>query len=241
MTVCLRWRIIEMVTCEELGSLYDSTFFSQPSGSFTIHESEPNNGLEDVMFSFSGNVIQIHGLLKKSKDLYSTTCLPSLSLRKNCDGLVLVEYKERRFLVSIELKSGFNEVCRSAVFQLYASTLKARGLLGVYHGVLDCIPVSIICSFLKTPDDRETPAEYKNSLVLANGRDDVIHRFRRIVNNDRCFRLSADDFEADRLPLDHGIVPPVVFTRHCSVPQGSHQFQTDLDLILDGLIAEYGL
>ena len=230
-----------MVTCEELGSLYDSTFFSQPLGSFTIHESEPNNGLEDVMFSFSGNVIQIHGLLKKSIDLYSTTYLPSLSLRKNCDGLAMVDYKERRFLVSIELKSGFNEVCRSAVFQLYASALKVRGLLGVYHGVLDCIPVGIICSFQKTPDDRETPAEYKNPLVLANRKDAAIHRYRRIVNNDRCFRLSGNDFEADRLPLDQGIVPPVVFTKHCSVPQGTHQFHVDLDSILDDLITEYGL
>lgn len=230
-----------MITCEELGSLYDPSFFSMPDEKFRIHESNSNGGLEDVEFSFSGTVIQIGDLLSDSKSLYSTDYLPELSLRMNCDGLVLVEYKERRFLVSIELKSSFNEVCRRAVFQLYASALKTRGLLGVYKGVLDCIPVGIICSFQKTSDDRETPAEYKNSLVSTNKKDIIIRRYRKIVNVDPCFVLSGKDFDADRLPLDHGIVPPVVFTRHCSVPKGNHQFHVDLDSVLDDLITKYGL
>ena len=80
----------------------------------------------------------------------------------------MVEHKGKRYIVYIELKSGYNGVCSKAIYQLPVSSIKLKSYLRNFAGYTpgEYEELGLIVSFPPKPSDKFDDSN--NDMVLAN-------------------------------------------------------------------------
>ena len=118
------------IDISDLTSFYSSELFQSGNNSVILKEKQQNAGsLSSVEILTPGEYILIKpGFLNESKEAYRKID-KHISYRDINDGTLLVEYKGKRYLVYIELKSGYNGVCSKAIYQLPVSSIKIKSYL----------------------------------------------------------------------------------------------------------------
>lgn len=108
--------------------------FEQKGGIVKIEETEKQATVKSVELEFHGQAISIHKgifgktdfLFKPDKEVQSK--MPKL--QHSCDGILVIEQREQKYLVFIELKSDYtSDNIRTAEIQLCASYLRIMILL----------------------------------------------------------------------------------------------------------------
>ena len=129
--------MINLTHLEE--SIYQACYFTESAGVLTIkNEEESSQGtLSYVEMITSGTWINLSNkILKEGSCIYQKEdrALGRISFRRDCDGICLLQLGNRKLLLIIEIKSGFNEVKKKAFEQLVASYVKTRCILQTIEG-----------------------------------------------------------------------------------------------------------
>lgn len=198
-----------MITYDDLmNSIYDSCFFEKPASSFTLSEKQnASDKLNRVAFSLSGNAINIRNeILSKTSEGYRKIS-ESLSFRKDCDGLVLIDKDDKHYLVFIELKSGFGDVANKAVFQIASSYVRLKHYLSAIdtYSPNDYQEIGIIISYpYKTViGDREV-LDRRNGLINS-AYSSFINRCKNEFKNGNPILINSSDFKIDQMNLSSNL------------------------------------
>lgn len=119
------------VQVNDLISLYDPSLILDGSDSVHLDEKQnKNNGLAEVNLLFKGTYILLTPeFLRRSETLYCKINR-HISLRQINDGTLLVDDAEgNHYLIYVELKSGYNDVGKKAIYQIPVSSIKIKSYL----------------------------------------------------------------------------------------------------------------
>lgn len=157
------------IDISDLTSFYSPELFQSGNNSVILEEKQQNAGaLSSVEILTPGAYILIKpGFLNESKEAYRKID-KHISYRDINDGTLLVEYKGKRYLVYIELKSGYNGVCSKAIYQLPVSSIKIKSYLRNFASYTpgEYEEVGLIVSFPPKTSDKYDDSN--NDMVLAN-------------------------------------------------------------------------
>ena len=115
----------------DLTSLYEPTLISEGSGSVHLNEKQnKTSGLAEVYLLVNGSYILLKPeFLKCSENLFRKID-KQISLRSINDGTLLIDDATgNHYLVYIELKSGYNDVGKKAIYQIPVSSIKIKSFL----------------------------------------------------------------------------------------------------------------
>ena len=125
-----------MRICDDLKTVYDERWFhwKGTGGIVEIKEEEPQASVKGVIMEHHGQLLSIDKeIFGKTDCLYKSdddTDETMPKLRHSCDGLFIIERREQKFIVFIELKSKYSESnIRKAEMQICASFLRLMSLL----------------------------------------------------------------------------------------------------------------
>lgn len=125
-----------MRICDDLKTVYDGRWFhwKGTGGIVEIKEEEPQASVKGVMMEHHGQLLSIDkDLFGKTDCLYKSdddTDETMPKLRHSCDGIFIIERREQKFIVFIELKSKYSASnIRKAEMQICASFLRLMSLL----------------------------------------------------------------------------------------------------------------
>ena len=157
------------VDITDLTSFYNPDLFQKGNNSVLLEEKQKNTeALSSVEILTPGDYILIRpGFLNESKEAYRKID-KQISYRDINDGTLLVEHKGKRYIVYIELKSGYNGVCSKAIYQLPVSSIKLKSYLRNFAGYTpgEYEELGLIVSFPPKPSDKFDDSN--NYMVLAN-------------------------------------------------------------------------
>lgn len=155
------------ISIDDLNSFYDNVLFSDCANSVELIEKQnKTSGLANVYIQFNGKFILIKPeFLKLSEEVFKKI-KNKISFRSINDGTILVDYNNKHYIVYIELKSGFNEVCKKAVYQLPISSIKIKSFLRNLSSFNpdDYNEVGLILSY--PPTDTEKYDDSNNEMIL---------------------------------------------------------------------------
>ena len=229
-----------MITLKDLQALYDSTYIEDKKFGVKINEPQRNNpdALSEVIFCFSGTLIHIKSsFLNDSKSIFSKGS-NYLSFKHICDGVFIVKNDKSKYLVWIELKSSYNEVCKKAIFQLPASYTKLKSHL---KNLPSYIPneykeIGIIISYspklLKDDENNEEVMSYKRKLIDSSTKEDIIkYKYDKDIRKFQATFLDGIDFGFDKININEDIKMKSLYIYHYIAD--SPKIFINLDSILD--------
>lgn len=157
------------------------------------------------------------------------------SYRSDCDGILLTEKDGVKYLITIELKSGYNEVKSKAIYQLVTSDLKMRHYLNLLaeFDLSDYKQIGLVFSYPPSSSitSNDDMANVKESMI--------INQYGSTVNKcDFCFRynkdytVTTDDFYFNELHIKNPFRPAGMILKHIQVPANHQNFRFDLNAIL---------
>lgn len=158
-----------MIRINDLTQLYKPTYFESKSGSIVVKEPQKEaRTLKEVTFTFTGSMIFINPkFLDDSTEIYIKPPT-GVSFRHICDGIFILEQNEKKYIIWIELKSGYNDVCKKAIDQLATSYVKTKSHLMNFStfNPAEYIELGIIVSFPPKPEDLNDVGN--NPMVIEN-------------------------------------------------------------------------
>lgn len=119
------------VQVNDLISLYEPSLILDGSGNVHLDEKQnKNNGLAEVnLFVKDSYILLKPEFLKRSENLYRKIDR-LISLRQINDGTLLIDDAEgNHYLVYVELKSGYKDVGKKAIYQIPVSSIKIKSYL----------------------------------------------------------------------------------------------------------------
>lgn len=193
------------VRISDLQSFYDAALFSEGSKEVRITEKQNKEaGLACVMLSVEGQYILLHAdFLKQTETLYRKID-KHLSFRSVNDGTLLIKTTDgKRYLIYMELKSGYNDVCKKAVYQIPVSSIKIKSYLRNMAGYIpgEYQEAGLIISYPPRLGDRldavnnsmvfDSKQTYMDQLAgrASNSIDESLRRNGQVT-------LNSDDFPA---------------------------------------------
>lgn len=151
----------------DFNSLYSNSLILECNNSVELSEKQnKTSGLANVYIQFNGKFILIKPeFLKLSEEVFKKIN-NKISFRSINDGTILVDYNNKHYIVYIELKSGFNEVCKKAVYQLPISSIKIKSFLRNFSNFNpdDYTEVGLILSF--PPKNADKYDDSNNEMIL---------------------------------------------------------------------------
>lgn len=121
-------------------SIYQPCYFSEYVGVLTVTNKEEKTTasmLASVEMRTKGTFIKLdNSILKDGSGIYQGEDRKNgrISFRRDCDCICLLEVGQRKLLLIIEVKSGFNEIKKKGFEQLIASYVKIRTILQSIDG-----------------------------------------------------------------------------------------------------------
>lgn len=226
-----------MLTVSELKTLYTPGYFQTASGKLTVREQQQSSSaLRQVELSYTGDAIFISPqfLDDESRPYFKPTS--GLNLRQICDGVILLSKEGKNYLIVLELKSGYNDVCKKAVNQLAACYVKTKFHLHRFasYSPSDYEELGLIISFPPTSSD-ELDVE-NNEMVMGRklqitGQEDPVQkRYDRELRTAHQTTLSGADYQMDKLPLASPYLLNTLTVKHCQV--NAPEAAVDLDALL---------
>lgn len=208
-------------------SIYQVKYFQKLSPSLRIFnekETRPNT-LRYVDISTRGTFVNIdNNILTDSIEIYKkdNRIEGLISFRRNCDGICLLEVDGRKFLVIVEIKSGYNEIKKKSFEQLIASYVKTRSILQSIEGYnpLEYEEIGFLISyppFAKSSVEENRMTDTKSSIVTPSPLDRL--------NNYNATRLSVDgevilnltDYKVDAYHVNPALYNNELYIKHIPV------------------------
>ena len=121
-----------MVEVNDLKQLYKDVCMSEYSDICVVKESDPDTKVKQVNFKSKQGIVFCDKILNEFKNGFQSISY-CLALQKNCDGLILTEFEGQKYLIWVELKSGYNDVAKKAVLQIASSYLKHKFFLSCFN------------------------------------------------------------------------------------------------------------
>lgn len=127
-----------MILYDKLTKVFNSRWFQLKynGGTFSIKEQEVGASVKEIVFEYHGQLMSIHkDIFNKTDFLYKDddeTEKEMPPLRHGCDGVLVIERKDERFIIFVELKSKYTEGNISkAEKQLSASYFRMMSLFSI--------------------------------------------------------------------------------------------------------------
>lgn len=131
-----------MILYDKLTKVFDAHWFllKYNGGTFSVKEDEGGASVKEIVFEYHGQLMNIHkDIFNKTDFLYKNddeTERGMPQLKHSCDGVLVIERKEERFIIFVELKSKYSEENISkAEKQLSAGYFRMMSLLSILDGV----------------------------------------------------------------------------------------------------------
>lgn len=177
-----------------------------------------------------------NSLLRECCQIYQSENRPAgrISFKRDCDGIFLLEVDNRKLLIVMEVKSGFNEVKKKAFEQLVASYVKTRAILQSVDGYnpVDYEELGILVSY--PPSGAMTPptngmTSTKSAVVAPSPLD--------MLNNANATKLSVDsevildlsDYKVDACYLNPSLYNRQLHVKHIPVTNLAAYETIDID------------
>lgn len=127
-----------MILYDKLTKVFDTRWFQLKynGGTFSVKEQEVGASVKEIVFEYHGQLMSIHkDIFNKTDFLYKDddeTEKEMPPLRHGCDGVLVIERKDERFIIFVELKSKYTEGNISkAEKQLSASYFRMMSLFSI--------------------------------------------------------------------------------------------------------------
>ena len=219
--------------CDDLKSFYNCDLFQECKSELSLVEKQKTaNTLSVVHVRFPGNGIFIKPqFLKDSLNVYRKID-SEISFRDINDGTLIVDFEGKLFLVYIELKSGYNDVCKKAIKQIPVSSIKIKSYLRNFSSFnLDNYKeLGVIVSFPPPTDanfdsnNNSMVFDYKLQYLHKQLEDDNIDIFNKNLRKNKCAVLKEKYFSSlDQTLLVDDIKFHELVIFHFPV-EGDHQY-----------------
>lgn len=228
-----------MIAIEDLQTLYDTSYFEERENTVCIKEQQRNNpnALSKVDFTFSGKLINIKSTFLKNSETIYRKHTEHLNFRQICDGVLIIKYNEKNFIIWVELKSGYNEVCKKAIFQLPASYIKLKSHLKNFPNYIpdQYTELGIIVSYppQKYENDNDDIMKAKRKLVkYETAYDRIRAKYDKDIREHHATCLMGEDFGFNEMNIQDDIKMKSLFIHHHNA-NSPNNMTIDLDKILD--------
>ncbi|MDD6908574.1 MAG: hypothetical protein PUJ15_07770 [Bacteroidaceae bacterium] len=100
---------------DKLTKVFNAQWFllKYNGGTFSVKEDEGGASVKEIVFEYHGQLMNIHkDIFNKTDFLYKNddeTERGMPQLKHSCDGVLVIERKEERFIIFVELKSKYSE------------------------------------------------------------------------------------------------------------------------------------
>ena len=227
-----------MLTVSELKALYKCCYFQTASGTLIVRESQQSSSaLRQVELNYTGDAIFISPkFLEDENELYLKSG-SRLNLRQICDGVILLSKEGKNYLIVLELKSGYNEVCRKAVNQVAACYLKMKFHLHrfVSYSPSDYEELGLIVSFPPEASDKLNAENndmiWERKMQITGQGDPVQKRHDRELRTLGKTTLCGADYQPDTLNLHAAYRLDKLTVKYCGVDTPEASVNLD-DLLL---------
>lgn len=201
-----------MITKNKLSELYNSSLFSEHADSFSLLESDKGAFISGATFNLPGGsfVVCSEKLWSASTELYVKRS-QDFYFKRKCDGFVICDYNDKYYLIWIELKSGFNNIFKDAIYQIASCYVKSKSYLHnikAYHpeeykelGIVVSEPEDIQ---IYTPEQNKQI--YDRRVQLTTAEETAMDKCRRRYRKKGKIILNGTDFGANGLQLADNIM-----------------------------------
>lgn len=223
-------------------SIFDHRlFFESPSSIIVRNEKEAREDiLKYVVLKSKGAFIKFEdGIFKGSSGIYHKED-DLLSFKKSCDGVLLLDRGDRRFLIFVEVKSGYDEIKNKAFFQLISSYVRIKTLLATIDTYRneEYEEVGLIISYpFVRKYDIESNSEYSMSRRYVNSRwSSIINKYDYSLRRKNEVCLQMKHFNIDKMHITPGVVNDTLSVWHVDVAANAESGEIDLDGVLDSML-----
>lgn len=228
-----------MITYDNLQqSIYGSNYFEKPSSDVTIREKQNKDKkgtLTEVEIVTKGTALSIsNSLLKESSSIYKKIDA-NISLKKDCDGILLVEKESKHYLVLIELKSRFNSEINKAIYQLVTSDVRIKHKLSAIDTYIpnEYQEIGVVISFPPKNEISDKDVIERRNNFITGIYDSVTDRCKHKFKKGESITLQPSDFpELAALNICRNINISNLQLFNVQVQEGSSSTTVNLDEIL---------
>lgn len=226
-------------------SIFLSDYFESKKNCLSVRNNEEKDKkgeaiLDHVNLTSKGDFISLNNsLLKKSNEIFSkeNAARSRISFRRECDGICFLELEGKRYLLLIEVKSGFNEIKNKGLEQLVASYVRVRCLLNTISAYCpeDYEEKAIIVSYpycVKPITDNKEVLSSKTGIVLTNEIKRANNDYSAALKVDGHVTVDLKRYNVDKCCLRPTLVNPTIDVSHCVVETNSVSANIDIDSFL---------
>ena len=232
-----------MIDVRDFGQLYNANYFDLNSDSYKWVE--PKNKapmLCEVEFQLKGGQIGFisSNLLKETQDAYSLIATSTLNLRKICDGVLVLEKDNQKYIAVLECKSGFADVKRKAIEQIPASYVKVMSILNDFStfnkqeykifGLIVSYPYKLP---VVTDSSNNVDVQAGKQAMIGNKLEQLKIKYNKQLRDIQQSNFLGKDFQFAMLAgVKNDLFFSVLPVRHCPVVNQCVKTVVDLDPIL---------
>lgn len=228
-----------MITYDNLQqSIYGSNYFEKPSSDVSISEKQNKNKkdtLTKVEIVTKGTALSIsNSLLKDSSNAYKKIDA-NISLKKDCDGILLVEKDSKHYLVLIELKSHFNSEINKAIYQIATSDVRIKHKLSAIDTYIpnEYQEIGVVISFPPKNEISDNDVIERRNNFLTGIYDSVTDRCKHKFKKGESITLQPSDFpELAALNISRNINISNLHLFNVQVQEGASSATVNLDELL---------
>ena len=217
--------------------LLQACFFKQHDGKVTKYEQQKKaNKLEQVTYEHAGEIIEIENhLLKKCKDSFNSK-VPNCSYQCDCDGIFLLQVRDKYYIVSSEMKCNFDE---KAIWQISSSVVRTKLLLSSIKdfglekyqelGIIISYPIPVEIKI----DDNDSFKTNKRKMISTYHK--AIYRCKAELKKEKSTKVNGFNFSMSDAHIVEQYQPNNMIIKHVEVPKGNTSCSVNIDNLIASL------
>ena len=223
----------------KLGSLYKPSLFEYKSngGMVNINEHDSGAKVKKASINYHGQLLVVDNcLLKECHKIYDDNIVGCPELQHDCDGILFIKYRNKKYFVLIELKSRYTEEnITKAEKQIAASYIRVLSRLSCIDGFNsdEYIKCGIIVSYAPSISGLRKTNQKKAQNKTALTRYD--RQMRAFSKAKGYFTLNKVFVRFGNLPLRQDLMFDELPVFHVNVDEGADSVRFDIYDILKEL------
>lgn len=221
----------------KLTSLYKPSLFDYKSsgGIVCVDEHEPGAKVKKASICYHGQLLIVNNcLLRDCHNIYDDNMGRCPELKHECDGILLVKYRNKKYFVLVELKSKYTEEnIAKAEKQLAASFVRVLSRLSCVEGFNtdEYVKCGIIVSY--APDTKNVRRINQKRELDKSSLSRFERQMRTFFKDKACFELDNLFVRLGNLPLRQDLKFDKLPVFHVNVNEKADSVRFDMDDILD--------
>ena len=218
---------------DKLTTVFSSKWFEirHTGDCYNIVEEDKGASVKNAKITYHGKLMSIN------KEIFNKTDSLFPELRHSCDGVLVIEKKEQKYIVFIELKSDYTkDNIRKAEKQLCASYFRTLALL-------QCIDIKDTHKYKKCAIIISYQLDNHEITLLQKAKTQKVKQLNRYQK--QCLAFAFNDFKVfpiskaysylGNLPVKDELMFDELPTFHVNVNSGENSVSFELDDILNNL------